>query len=342
MDRYKNFSIEDFLSDKFFNQWVKNASSKDSEIWETWIENNPDKQDLVKQAKQIILALKYQREQLSDNFYDKLKSRIDLTIEQEKPAELRVFPFMRVLKLAAVFIGLVIGAYLLLKTDKRGTPISYISYSSKYAETKEVILPDSSKVVLNANSSITYKDDRDKSLREVWLKGEAFFDVKHIEDGNKIPLKFIVHAKDVNVQVVGTQFNINNIDGAKTEVLLTRGKVILSVPGKSIYPVTMSPHDLVRYNNKTNKVKVDKVSPTNYIAWLDRKYVLEKKTLEDISKDLYKFYGCSIAFKDMEMRKQQLSGTLELQDQETLIKTLSALLGVSVKKTGNQIIIGSK
>lgn len=339
MDKYKNFSVDDFLNDKFFNQWVKGTCEKDCEVWEHWIENNPEKEALVQHARQIILSFKYEPRELSDNFYANLKLRIDESLKAEEPAKLKRFPIIKALKLAAIFTGLIIGAYFLLKSDDK---VNLLTYNSKYAETKKFILPDSSEVILNANSSITYKDNDEASGREVWLKGEAYFKVKHIEALKRNPVKFTVHTKDINVQVLGTQFNVNSNDDNETEVLLTKGKVTLSIPGKAIHPITMSPDDLVSYNNKTDKVSLNKVAPTNYIAWLDHKYVLDKTSLEDLSKGLNRFYGSSITFKDKEMRKQQLSGTLELQDEETLIKTLSALLGVSVEKTGNQIVIGSK
>ncbi|MCW3107684.1 MAG: anti-FecI sigma factor, FecR [Segetibacter sp.] len=338
MDKYKNFSVEDFLQDKFFHEWVKDPFSKDAELWERWLERNPQMLEVVDEAKNILLAFDYQPKQLPDDFYVKIKSRIDSSLSKDRHKQTKTFFIGGWLKMAAVFTGLIIAASILFYSLSGK---DFITYSSKYAETKKLLLPDGSEVVLNANSFLKYKDNRNKKSREVWLKGEGFFYIKHEEDREGDPVKFIVHTQDVNVEVLGTQFNVNNNDINKTEVLLTKGKVRLSLADGGKEPVMMTPQELVLYNNKTKGLSVTKVSPGNYIAWMDHKYIFEKITLGELCKTLSRYYGKSVTIRDPAMRQQRLSGTLELQDEETLIRTLSALLGVLVNKNGNQIIIGS-
>ncbi len=339
MDKYKNFSVEDFLQDEFFNHWVKYPSQEDDGLWEKWLKNNPEKQETVEQAKNMIMAFAQQPKQLSEDFYSRLKTRIDSSISNQTYKETKTISILSLLKMVAVFTGLVIGVYVLFHSLQHD---SFTYYSSAYAETKKVRLPDGSEVMLNANSLLKYKNTSNADSREVWLKGEAFFYIQHINDQEKTPVKFIVHAKNVDVEVLGTQFNINSHTEDNIQVLLTKGKVRLSVPEGRVPPLIMHPNDLASFNNKTKRININKVNPEEYIAWLDHKYIFEKTTLEELSNGLSRYYGNTFTIEDAKMRQQRLSGTLELQDEGTLIQTLSALLGVPVNKNGNNIIIGSK
>lgn len=339
MNKYKNFSVEDLLHDEFFNEWVKNTSSKNDEVWQNWLTINPEMAEIVMEAKSIILAFDYQPETVSEDFYTTLKRRIDFTTGTESQKQPLTRSIPQWLKLVAVFAGVfLITGFLYYSFSGK----DFITVSSRYAETKNTVLPDGSEVALNANSSLKYPGKWNNSYREAWLKGEAFFKIKHTESTEKVPLKFIVHTADMNVEVLGTQFNINSNGSNEDEVLLTSGKIKLSISGREDQPLIMNPGELADYNSETKIVSVNKVDPENYIAWINHKYIFEKTSLEDVCRELHRYYGIAVTIEDVKMRKQLLSGTLELQNEETLTATLSALLGVKVYQNKKQIFIFSK
>src|SRR4051794_24631840 len=141
MNKYKNFSVEDFLQDEFFNQWVMYRAPDDSKLWERWLEDNPEMQEVVDEAKSIILAFNYMPDSISAEFYTNLKERIDLTIKTDRAGQQRrkIVPLW--LKMAAAFIGAVLLAvFFYYSLGNQG----FVTISSKYAETKNVVLPDSS------------------------------------------------------------------------------------------------------------------------------------------------------------------------------------------------------
>lgn len=84
-------------------------------------------------------------------------------------------------------------------------------YATQYGEQRVVELPDHSVVSLNANSTLRFRNDwsQANTLREVWLDGEAFFSVQK-QEGAAGPAKFIVHTNDLDVEVLGTRFNVSN------------------------------------------------------------------------------------------------------------------------------------
>jgi len=84
MYKYKNFSLEDFLQDEFFHKWVSDPYSKEAELWEQWLEENPEKRKVAEEAKKIIESLEDAQTQLPPEFYSRLKARIDSSINNEK------------------------------------------------------------------------------------------------------------------------------------------------------------------------------------------------------------------------------------------------------------------
>jgi ferric-dicitrate binding protein FerR (iron transport regulator) len=338
MNNYRNFSVEDFLQDEFFNEWVTKPDANNTAVWEKWLAEHPEMLEITEEAKNIIATFNYHNGLISEEFYRKVKDRIDSTItgEEGRRQTVRMRPMW--MKAAAVFTGLMIAAAILFYSLPGK---SFKTYSSTYRETKEIILPDGSEVVLNANSSLKYSGSNEKD-REVWLNGEGFFKIKHIENPHKSPEKLIVHASDVDIEVTGTEFNINTRNKNKTEVLLTEGKVTLSAAAGNHGGINMHPGELAYYNNSAKSFSISKVSPENYIAWIDHKYVFEKTSLEDLCREIEQYYGKAVMIEDPKMRKQLLSGTLELKNEDILIQTLSALLGAQINKKSNRIIIYSK
>jgi transmembrane sensor len=339
MDKYKDFSVEDFLQDEFFRRWVEDPFCKDAELWERWLDVNTNMQGVVDEAKGILLSFEYQPKQLPAEFYSKLKSRIDTTNSNFEGKENSGFFKAHWQKFAAVIAGLLVITGILMKPKQEE---GLLTYSNKYGQTKRLVLPDGSEIVLNANSSIKYKNNTINTPREVWLKGEGFFYIKPVEDDKKSRVKFIVHAGDVNIEVVGTRFNVNSNERSNTTVLLTNGKVRLSVAERREQVVNMVPGELVEYSTNTKKLSIQKVRPHNYTAWIEHKYIFEKSTLGEVTKVLQHYYGKRFTIQDSAMQNKMLSGTLELQDEDVLIKTLSVLMGVTVYKNGNDVIIGSQ
>src|SRR5690606_15777064 len=100
---------------------------------------------------------------------------------------------------------------------------SWLQCTTGYGETRKINLPDGSLVVLNANSELKYESNWQQApMREVWLQGEAFFEVVKTTEEKQ----FIVHTGSLDVEVLGTQFNVHNRH-QKVQVVLSSGKVKL-------------------------------------------------------------------------------------------------------------------
>ena len=192
----------------------------------------------------------------------------------------------------------------------------------------ELVLPDSSKVWLNAESSISYTIPFNRSTRDVKLVGEAFFEVKR--DKHK---PFIVESGQVNVKVLGTRFNYKAFpEDSIMEVVLEEGKVKLSSKGAdSEKGIIMKPGERAIVNKTTKHTTVSHGNVENFIGWHEGKLILDQSTLQEVAKRLERWYGVEVKIIDPDIRNYRISTTFE---NESLNQILSMLeLALPIKTT---------
>lgn len=150
-----------------------------------------------------------------------------------------------------------------------GTPVEekVTRYVTGDNEKKRIILPDGSKVYLNEKSRLAYRGSfRKEETRQVELTGEAYFQVEEkVHQGKKIG--FVVSTRDMEVEVVGTEFNVQSrIE--QTRVFLNSGKVQLKINGQS-EALAMKPGEMVEYNAHSGAVRSSKPDQLRFISWLE-------------------------------------------------------------------------
>lgn len=337
MKDYSGYDVEDFLTDDDFIDWVKRPNEQSNQFWQQLM-SDAALAEKIRLAVSTLKAFRFQSTPVPDDFYSSLKEKIDNTIQQSTASSFRsrVLSLDVWMKVAAVFI-LVIGAAFLLYQSLR--PAETILLATTYKEVKTFELPDHSTVTLNANSSIEYPKDWSDNNRNVTLKGEGFFKVTHIENNTGVA-KFTVHASAVHVAVLGTEFNVKNRN-ENTSVMLQSGKVQLTVDGVKD-PALMKPNDFVTVNQRTRNIAASVVNPSYHTAWLNHKYVFSKVSLKEACNHLEDFYGLHFVIKDTALANQEISGTLLLEDEGSLLQTLSSLLKANIEQQGQQVIISSK
>jgi len=338
MNDYTNFEIEDFLMDDNFIKWVKNPDGELNQFWDSWIIKHHEQKSKIDLAAATIKSFTYQTSNLPETFYTALKQNIDITVAHKAPVKKlpSVFRMNISMKIAAVFIAIAVGVSMLYVYLQ---PAATIKIITAYKQIKTFELPDHSLVTLNANSSLEYSKHWNNNKREVTLKGEGFFKITHVEK-QKIAANFTVHSNEVNVEILGTEFNVKNKDNL-TGVVLQAGKVQLRIKGSYAIHV-MKPNDFISFNSKTNEIKSQTVNPTYYTAWLSNKYTFSKVKLKEVCNHLQDFYGLNFKIENASLANLEISGTLLLQDEQSLIQTLSFFLNANIKRQGQQITISSK
>lgn len=165
-------------------------------------------------------------------------------------------------------------------------------------------LADGTLVWLNSDSELRYPVKFAGSQRDVWLKGEGYFEV------SKNPEKpFRVVVDDMIVKVLGTSFNINAYkDRGDILTTLVSGKVdIQDMSGKSL--VVMSPNQQVDFRH--GKISsVQEVDITRFVSWIDGKFYFNDMTLENIMSQLQRWYDIEVFFVDEELKSYPFTGVI--------------------------------
>lgn len=335
---YSQYSLSDFLEDDHFVRWVIDPDSENDSFWKSIIAQYPEKGALISQASSIIRLYRLQDSFANENNKEAVWKRIGATIESQRPViSLSIYRKMA----AAVALLIVSGALLWFFSGKEQI------MTTAYGEVKTITLPDQSKVTLNGNSSLKYKTNWNGwSAREVWLEGEAYFDVVHInQDTAHVSAgeRFIVHSEEVNLEVLGTTFNIEHRRD-QTDITLISGKVKVQAESKSPASskgLIMAPGDHVQYVKTllVEKGKVEKMKTVT--AWMNHEFIFSNPVLKDVLKSLADDYGYQIQV-DEKLLPLSIEGDISVSNVEELLSTVEAALGLHIEKSSQRIVITNK
>jgi len=186
----------------------------------------------------------------------------------------------------------------------------------------QVVLPDGSRVWLNAESTIKFHVPFSKDSRNVDLMGEAFFDVAK---NPKQP--FVVHSGNVDVKVLGTRFNYKAFKEDKNiEVVLEEGKIALSLNSNSgNKEAVLKPGDLAIIEKESGETSISNQKINKYIAWHTGRLVFENTPMSEVALMLERWYGVEVIVQDPKILNYRFTTTF---DNESLFHVIE-LLGLS-------------
>jgi transmembrane sensor len=174
-------------------------------------------------------------------------------------------------------------------------------------------LSDATGVWVNADSRLVYPAAFNGTTREVWIKGEAYFDV-----APNAQQPFVVHAGETSIQVLGTSFNVSTYVAIQTT--LTSGKVSTSAGAEK---VVLSPGQQSVYNAATGSLIKETVDTRIYTAWKEGDVYFEEATLGDILSHLGRSFDYDFKFEDATLEK--LNITLDMRKPATLQPVLDRI-----------------
>ncbi|HEY9260200.1 FecR family protein [Chitinophaga sp.] len=338
-DTYSHFKESDFLADTYFQEWVYSPTPETEQFWQQVIETFPQQKAVILQARLYLSKITFKQQLPAEEAVEASLRQHLLMIQalQEKEVPLNkvrptLFSVRNLLKVAAIMGGAVLLTY------------SYFFYQDKYnkqiaqtgfGEIRHVVLPDGSAVDLNGNSSISYKQEwKPGQPREVWLNGEAFFDVVHLQAKDK----FLVHTKDLTVTVLGTVFDIRQ-RRHKTEVVLQSGKIKLSFNNGDAHDVLMKPGEIISYNDAVQKIESAPIAPEKFTAWKNHQLILTNPSVTDILAYLEDNFGRKIVVEDQQLGQRSINGPILLNSLDDALFVLSTILNTEIIKKDSGAII---
>lgn len=323
--QYPAFTAEDFSKDPDFIRWVQTPNEESNRFWQAFLADNPDKTADVQAAIDYITMIKFHEIDPSEQDLARLKQRIWTDIERrEQPFRFRRWyqqPYWAAAAIVLFVSAVAVGWW-------RYQANSSLTYQTAYGKIQEIRLADGSVVTLNANSALRVADKLgDNPVREVWLVGEAYFDI-----AKRKGAKFIVHTPEAQVEVLGTEFNVNT-RREQTNVVLHEGKVQLSTENQSA--VVMKPGDMAIVTPKSQQIQLKRVQPDQYDAWKESYLILDGKTLPEIINSLQDTFGVTIKLEDAQLADKKLTGKLRTEVADDCIENLAVSLDADVKKVGD-------
>ncbi|KAB5491441.1 FecR family protein [Flagellimonas hadalis] len=227
---------------------------------------------------------------------------------------------LRIAASISILIALGITSLLLLPQKQ----VELITVVSNLGEKKEVTLPDSSLVTLNAGSSFTYPESFNGNTREVQLNGEAFFKVTH--DPQK---PFLVTASKLSTRVLGTSFNIKAYDdGPEIKISLATGSIQISKADRIM--ATLKPDEQLRYNKTTSDCVIETHSTNNDISWLDNIIKLNDHSLEETVRIVERWFNVKLHVVDKKSDAPTITGRFIDPTLEETIQSLELLTGSKI------------
>lgn len=171
----------------------------------------------------------------------------------------------------------------------------------------EVTLADGTHLWLNARSEFSYPPSFNGDKREVHLKGEAFFDVA--KDENK---KFIVHTGRCEIEVLGTQFNVEAYSEDDFSTALLRGSVRVTDTSQQNESVVLEPNNAVRLDR--GRLAVTPITDLSAYSWKDGVFTFKDIDFNVLMKKLEKNYGIRIIIENPELDDYACSGKIRISD----------------------------
>lgn len=336
LQKYINYNLEDFLNDDLFKNWVKYPDQENEHYWQAVIASIPSKNEQIAEARSLILLLSH------PHISPALERKDQIWLNIEKELQLRYsYPLRKKILFwtrlaAALFLCSLLGytGYTYYQNTQQ-------VFRTDYGKLRKLKLPDGSMVMLNSNSAVRYRRKWESGgPRELWMTGEALFDVQHLARKGKpvVTDTFRVHTGDLTVTVLGTAFNIRNRRNT-TQITLSRGKIRLDFnePGRA--PVFLSPGEQAVYRQHSRQLQKVTADPEAVRAWSVRKLILKGDALEDVISVLEDNYGYRVMLRDPALARRKLTGTVPLHSAKDLIFIISKVFNVTTELHENTLII---
>ena len=309
-----------------------------------WISEHPGNKETLK-ALGIIWDMPMEErgglspDQVMDR-WEKLKGKGDIMSpgsDEKTGGRPKVVRLMKYAAAAACIIVIAgVSLFLIRKWKGAGGNGRDIVIATKNGSHSKVTLPDGTEVWLNAGSNLTYFESFGKTTRELRLSGEAFFDV-----ARDVEHPFIIHTKAMNIQVLGTVFNVRAYPDEKTtEASLLKGSIEITLPGQPAGHMLLKPNEKVSVMNNrllqtsekdtmttrgSRKEDADpkaaaaiSVSRIAYEAddssvaetsWTRNKLVFRNKPFNELAKELERWYNVSFIIRDSVLMQKRFTGT---------------------------------
>lgn len=294
--------------------------------------------DLLKKSEGIV-----EMEQLLSSSWHKMELEDKSKTPEIKASVIHALNYRNIYVGVAVVVLLIIGGFFYQFFPSHIFTNQSVVFQTGYGERKEIELNDGSIVTLNANSRLTWEEGwKQEGIRTGILEGEAFFEVKSQEG-----IKFMVKTKDMNIEVVGTSFNVDNRED-QTKVYLEEGRVNLHIVDNTLSKsestslrmekeIRMNPGEVVKYDSKKDKIQKEAgQSMISAASWKQNILNFKNMKFSEVLNLLRDIYGQSFECSNSKLLNTPMYLGVPYSDWNAVRQALELSLNIEFKKTANR------
>ncbi|HVM87517.1 MAG TPA: FecR family protein [Puia sp.] len=353
-------TVFSFFEDDHFIEWVTNADEQSDTYWRNWMKENPDHIDDLLQAKKLAIdIIKAQKLQGAEKFSREIWDKINLNIGQhENVVSIRQLPgkrrgFMVAASVAA--LALIFSAVFYFYTINKNKPASSVQsiassveknnlrHTNSTSKSHVVYLVDGTKITLQPGASLTHEIFLRKDKREVYLDGDAFFDVA--KDANR---PFYVYAHDIVLRVLGTSFNVTtNKKNGNVTVLVKTGKVsVYKNNNLKNAEFILTPDESIRYTAKTQNIvkseRDEELLHEEPVTGQPVNFNFDEAPVAKIFSSLEEAYGIRINYDEELFSKCIVTTSLNNETFEEKLKIVCEAINAGYSIGNNEVSINGK
>lgn len=294
-----------------------------------WIESSPENQDRYNQLKNlwVISGLEYSEDiDVPDFVYSGKKVFMLSTL------------FQAVLKYAAVFVlAFLLGSvtlFLINREQSSNFSRLYNTIEVPNGQRSQVTLYDGTKVWINSGTKFKYPVAFSKDTRDVFIEGEAYFDVAK---DKKHP--FIVNAGRLKIKVLGTRFNVCAYpEDVNSYATLEEGSINAVNSGNG-EQLTLNPGEQITLNSSVNSMKYQKVNTTLYTSWKENLLRFDNATFKELIIKMERWYGIKITVDPEVDTKERYTMAIKTESLREMLLLISKTTQIKYEINGNSILI---
>jgi len=356
MTRYNNFTVENLAADEMFRNWILNPTPELSEIWKSWLTENPEKQQVVNQATELVIAVHaaYYLE-ISEELVDMQIGEIVYLAESKNKPNLSLGgTFWRIAACLLLTAGLGWIFHLSeLPPIKSNSKSSLTGTEKMMVRTNHtdhemtILLSDNSVATLMKGSTLIYPAKFTHNERKVELSGEAFFDI------TKNPGKpFLVFANETVTRVLGTSFRVRAFEEDNTVMVLVKtGKVSVFQmkeydrhAEQSHQGVILNPNQQVVFTRDHKLLKKGTVANPGMLSESSAptELIFDEKPVSEVLHALEGIYGIVIVFDKESLKNCVISAQFDEESLKQRMNAICQAIGASYEMIDGQIVINSK
>ncbi|WP_299457526.1 FecR family protein [uncultured Microscilla sp.] len=305
------------------------ATADEQEKAAAWLKKHPQEGQILKEAWEVSTVPTFAPD--VNLAWSQVQNKI--TLAQDKKTKLRSFP---VRWAVAAMLVLTLGVTWWILTDKNTG--SWLTKEVQNKQTTPLLLSDGTKVWLNQQTKLRYPSSFDATQREVFLEGEAFFEVK-----SNAQKPFVVHAAKTTTQVLGTSFNVKSLaNEASIAVTVTSGKVAFFANAYPDKRLVLNKNQQGIFDNTTQALTKSTRYDGNLLAWKTGILRFERASLAEVATVLSKYYNKTIKIENKTLRNCVLTTTLEKLSLKEAIEVIALTLNIEYTIATQQVVLKGK